>query len=42
MKQLNNILFYSFCLIVLILILLMLKEYPSFNKTNFTQSFSKI
>ena len=42
MKELNNILIYFCCLIVLIMILIMTREFPVFNKSNFIESFKNI
>ena len=38
MKQLNNLMIYFFYLIILIFILIMIKEYPSFNINNLKKS----
>jgi hypothetical protein len=42
MKQLNNLMLYFCYLIVLIFILIMIKEYPSFNKNNLINSITNI
>lgn len=42
MKQLNNLILYFSYLIVLIIILIMIKEYPSFNKNNLIKSLTVI
>lgn len=42
MKQLNNLLLYFCYLIILIFILMMIKEYPSFNKNNLIKSITDI
>ena len=38
MKQLNNLMLYFCYLIILVFILIMIKEYPSFNKKNLIKS----
>ena len=42
MKQLNNLMLYFCYLIILIFILIMIKEYPSFNKNELIKSFNNI
>lgn len=42
MKQLNNLMLYFCYLIILIFILIMIKEYPSFNKNNLIKSITDI
>jgi len=42
MKQLNNLMIYFCYLIILIFILIMIKEYPSFNKNDLIKSFGNI
>jgi len=42
MKQLNNLMLYFCYLIVLIFILIIIKEYPSFNKNNLMKSITNI
>lgn len=42
MKQLNNLLLYFCSLIILIFILIMIKEYPSFNRNNLIKSIANI
>lgn len=42
MKQLNNLMLYFCYLIILIFILIMIKEYPSFNKNNLVKSITDI
>lgn len=42
MKELNNILLQFFCLIILIMIVILMKEYPTMNKNNLLKAFEKI
>ena len=42
MKQLNNLMLYFCYLIILIIILIMIKEYPSLNKNNLIKSITNI
>ena len=42
MDQLNNLMYSFSCLIILILILLLFKEYPSLDTNNFRNAFGKI
>lgn len=42
MKKLNNLILYFCYLIILIFILIMIKEYPSFNKNNLMKSITDI
>ena len=42
MKQLNNLMLYFCYLIILIFILIMVKEYPSFDKNNLIKSITDI
>ena len=42
MKQLDNLILYFCYLIILILILIMINKYPSFNKNNLIKSITDI
>ena len=42
MKQLNNLMIYFCYLIILIFILIMIKEYPTFNKNDLIKSLGNI
>jgi hypothetical protein len=42
MKELNNIVLQFFCLIILIMIVILMKEYPTINKSNLIKAFEKI
>ena len=42
MKELNNILLQFLCLIILIMIVILMKEYPTINKNNILKAFEKI
>lgn len=42
MNHLNNLMLYFCYLVVLIIILILIKEYPTFNKNNIIKSFDKI
>ncbi len=42
MKLLNNLMLYFCYLVILIIILILIKEYPSFNKNNIIKSFNNI
>ena len=42
MKEVNNIIFQFFSLIILIFIVIFMKEYPTISKNNLLKSFEKI